>query len=106
MPTAVRCCWRAPSGRLRKGCGDRRERSPYQRRRAGSSARGSILVLDIRSVRGSSLFFLQGFRFLWARENRVCYLDSFLVISRSMLMFTLSATTTPPPSRLAFHFTP
>src|SRR5579862_60995 len=34
------------------------------------------------------------------------YFGAFLVISRSIVMFTSSPTTTPPPSMLAFHLTP
>src|SRR5258708_17617794 len=57
MPTAVRCCWKAPSGRLRKGWEDPRKRWLYQRKRAGPSGHGSIRVPDIRLAQGSSLFF-------------------------------------------------
>src|SRR5713101_5395873 len=69
MPTAVRCCWKAPSGRLRKDYEDRRERLLYQRRRGGSSARGSVRGRDIRLAQGSSLFFLQNFDFLWRAKS-------------------------------------
>src|SRR5258708_23116745 len=47
-----------------------------------------------------------------AAPLRVCairsgeiYFATFLIISMSMVMFTSSPTTTPPPSMLAFHFT-